>query len=116
MPRPRNAQELIHWIEEGAGARWIWRAALGTGILVLSLVVAWKQFHGPVSESTFGQADMGRQLARGEGFTTLVNYPQTVAFLEARGVRFDPQKPPLGRSSAGIRTIRGRPQESLHRR
>jgi hypothetical protein len=93
MPRPRNAQELIHWIEEGAGARWIWRTALLAGILVLSLVVAWKQFHGPVSESTLVQADMGRQLARGEGFTTLVNYPQTMAFLQARGVRFDPQKP-----------------------
>jgi hypothetical protein len=93
MPRPRNAQELIHWIEEGAGARGIWRAALLAGILVLSLVVAWKQFHGPVSESTLVQADLGRQLARGEGFTTLVNYPQTMAFLQARGVRFDPRQP-----------------------
>ena len=93
MPRPRNAQELIHWIEEGAGARWIWRAALLAGIVVLSLIVAWKQFHGPVSESTLVQADVGRQLARGEGFTTLVNYPQTMAFLQTRGVRFDPRKP-----------------------
>lgn len=93
MNRPRNAQEFIHWLEVGGGARWIRLAAvLGVG-LVLSLRVAWTQFHGPVSEHTLIQADMGRQLARGEGFTTLVNYPQTAAFLEERGRRFDPLQP-----------------------
>ncbi|MEX2044906.1 MAG: hypothetical protein WD941_06095, partial [Opitutus sp.] len=35
----------------------------------------------------------GRQLARGAGFTTLVNYPQTAAFLQERGRRFDPLLP-----------------------
>ncbi|MGH7946488.1 MAG: hypothetical protein ACREF9_15990, partial [Opitutaceae bacterium] len=57
------------------------------------LLVAWKQFHGPVSEATLRQADVGRQLARGAGFTTLVNYPQTAAILQRRGVRFDPEQP-----------------------
>ena len=90
---PRNAQELIHWLEEGSGARWVRRAALLTGVLVLSIFVVWKQFHGPSSECVLLQADVGRQLARGQGFTTLVNYPQTVAFMQARGVRFDPQTP-----------------------
>lgn len=93
MPRPRNAQELIHWLEVGEGARWIRLAAVLIGTLVLSLLVAWKQFHGPVTEATLLQADVGRQLARGEGFSTLVNFPQTAAFLQARGVRFDPQRP-----------------------
>jgi len=91
--RPRTAQEFIHWLELGAGARWIRLAAVLAGTLVLSLLVAWKQFHGPVSERTLVQADVGRQLARGEGFTTLVNYPQTAAFLRERGVRFDPTRP-----------------------
>ncbi len=93
MPRPHNAQEFIHWLEIGGGARWIQLAAMLAGTLSLSLLVAWKQFHGPVSESTLIQADMGRQLARGEGFTTHVNYPQTVAVLKARGIRFDPMRP-----------------------
>jgi hypothetical protein len=56
-------------------------AAVLLGTLALSLRVAWKQFHGPVSETMLLQADTGRQLARGTGFTTLVNYPQTAAFL-----------------------------------
>lgn len=93
MSRPRTAQELIHWLEVGAGAKWIRLAAVLFVGLVLSLRVAWTQFHGPLTEATLLQADLGRQLATGQGFTTLVNYPQTVAVLAQRGRQFDPQKP-----------------------
>lgn len=93
MNRLRTGQEFIHWLEIGAGARWIRLAAMIAGTLALSLLVAWKQFHGPTSEATLLQADVGRQLARGEGFTTLVNYPQTAAVLQNRGGRFDPKQP-----------------------
>lgn len=89
----RTTQEFIHWLEVGAGARAIGLAAIIAGAISLSLLVSWKQFHGPVSESTLLQADVGRQLARGEGFTTRVNYPQTAAFLAARGEAFDPRRP-----------------------
>ncbi len=93
MSRPKTAQEIIHWLEVGEGARWIRLAALLAGTLALSLLVSWRQFHGATSELTLAQADTGRQLARGAGFTTNVNYPQTVAFLQTRGVRFDATKP-----------------------
>ena len=93
MSRPKTAQELIHWLEEGAGARGIALAAMLAVTVALSLRIAWVQFHGPTAESTLLQADVGRQLARGAGFTTLVNYPQTAAFLAHRGVRFDAAKP-----------------------
>lgn len=88
MSRPRTAQEFIHWLEVGAGARVIRLAAVLAGTVALSLWISWKQFHGPVSETTLVQADTGRQLARGAGFTTQVNYPQTAAVLQARGGRF----------------------------
>ncbi|MSU69730.1 MAG: hypothetical protein EXS39_02925 [Opitutaceae bacterium] len=93
MSRPRTGQEFVHWLEIGAGARWIRRGAVLFGGLVLSLLVAWKQFHGPLTEGTLLQADLGRQLAGGAGFTTLVNYPQTSAVLAAHGTRFDPRPP-----------------------
>lgn len=93
MKTPRTIQEWIHWLEMGAGARWVRRAAVLVVGLVLSLLVAWKQFHGPGSEAVLVQADVGRQLARGAGFTTQVNYPQTVAVLEARGMGFEPKRP-----------------------
>jgi hypothetical protein len=91
--RPRTAQELIHWLERGGGSRWILAGAILCAGVAATLVVSWRQFHGAASESTLVQADMARQLASGAGFTTRVNYPQAVAFLEKRGVRFDPAVP-----------------------
>ena len=88
----RSGQEFIHWLEVGGGARWIRYLAIFVGIVVLSGTIGWKQFHGPTSEMTIIQAETGRRLAQGEGFTTSVNYPQTAAFLAARGVRFDPRQ------------------------
>ncbi len=91
--RPRTTQELIHWLEMGGGARWVRLGALLVFGLVVSGLVAWRQFHGAASEATLAQADMARQIAQGDGFTTRVNYPQAVAFFAARGVRFDPLRP-----------------------
>jgi hypothetical protein len=88
----RSGQEFMHWLELGAGSVWIRRAAIVFGTLALSMLVAWKQFHGPTSEATLIQADVGRQLANGRGFSTHVIYPQTQAVLHARGVRFDPAR------------------------
>src|ERR1019366_8051380 len=93
MSRPKTIQEFIHWLEVGGGARWVRLAAVLGITLVLSLRIAWIQFHGPTSEVTLAQADTGRQLALGAGFSTLVNHPQTEAFLAKRGVRFDAGKP-----------------------
>ncbi|MEO7599985.1 MAG: hypothetical protein ABIV50_13695 [Opitutus sp.] len=89
MSRPRSTQELIHWLEMGEGARWIRLIGALLGVAVISLLVAWKQFHGVTSEAALVQADVGRQLALGHGFSTTVNYPQTAAFLNHRGSSFD---------------------------
>jgi hypothetical protein len=91
--RPRTAQEFIHWLEAGGGARWVLLGALFFCGFALSVRVAWMQFHGAASEATLAQADMARQVATGAGFTTGVNYPQAAAFFKARGVRFDPATP-----------------------
>ena len=91
--RPRTAQEWIHWLEMGKGAGWVRIGAFLAAVLVVSGIVSWRQFHGGTSESTFAQADLGRQIAEGRGFTTEVNYPQAAAFLGARGVAFDPRRP-----------------------
>ncbi len=91
--RPRTTQELIHWLEMGGGARWVLVSALLTCAVALTVVVSWRQFHGAASEATLVQADMARQIATGQGFTTRVNYPQAAAFLRTRGIRFDPAVP-----------------------
>jgi len=88
----KSPQELIHWMEQGRGARWMMRAVVVVGALLLSVIYSWKQFHGIPTEFVMQQAVLGRQLAKGEGFTTLVNYPQTYAVLDARGVAFDERR------------------------
>lgn len=93
MSRPRSLQELVHWLEMGRGAQWVRGAAAVLGVLVLSFWFGWTQFRGATSEETLRQADTGRQLAAGHGFTTLVNYPQTAAVLAQRGQAFDPARP-----------------------
>lgn len=85
----KSPQELIHWMEHGRGARWTRLALFVVGALLLSFWYSQKQFHGIPTEFVMQQAVLGRQLARGEGFTTLVNYPQTYAVRNARGAGFD---------------------------
>ncbi len=88
-----NAQAWIHWLEQGRGAAVLKRVALLLGVVALSLTVAYKQFHGPRTEETMRQADLGRSLAEGKGFTTSVNYPQAYTVLTARGHVFSPDQP-----------------------
>src|SRR6478609_1227081 len=89
----KSPQEFIHWLEQGRGARWLGRLLLVLGALLLTVVYSWRQFHGIPTEYVMQQAVLGRQLAQGEGFTTLVNYPQTYAVMRAHGVPFDEKKP-----------------------
>lgn len=88
----KSGQQLIHWLEQGTGARLLARAALVVAALALSAVFSWKQFHGLPNEWTLQQADIARQISRGEGFTTLVNHPQTYAVLKAKGHPFREQE------------------------
>ncbi|MES1167758.1 MAG: hypothetical protein ABUL61_01175, partial [Oleiharenicola lentus] len=89
----KSSQEFIHWLEQGAGAHWVRRGALFFGALFLTLWYSWHQFHGIPTEFVMQQAVLGRQVAQGKGFTTLVNYPQTYAVLKAKGIPFDEKKP-----------------------
>ena len=85
----KSAQEWVFWLEAGAGARWLRRAAFVALALVLSLVTGYKQFRGARSEVTLAQADLGWQLGTGQGFTTRIKYPQTAAWLAARHESLD---------------------------
>lgn len=89
----RSAQDLIHWLEQGRGARALALAALVLGGLVLTVVYSWRQFHGIPDEFVMQQAVLARQIATGKGFTTLVNYPQTSSVVLARGMRFEDSAP-----------------------
>lgn len=91
MTFPRSFQEWVHWLELGSGARLIRRTAFAVGLVILSFWICYKQFHGPRTETTLRQAIVGRQLADGQGFTTLINDPQTAALIASNGGRWNTQ-------------------------
>lgn len=88
----KNTQELVHWLEQGGGARWVRIAVVGIAALALTWLYSVRQFHGIPNEFVMQQAVMARQVARGEGFTTLVNYPQTYSLMDSRGQGFDAKR------------------------
>lgn len=82
-------QDAILWLEQGRGARLLAAAAAVLAAVAFSGVLAFKQFRGPLTEETLVQAEMGRALAEGKGFTTGVRYPRVWAWRAARGEAFD---------------------------
>ncbi len=88
-----SPQEWVHWLEMGAGAALVRRIALGIGVLLFSIIIAYKQFHGPKTETTLAQAVVGHQLASGHGFTTRINYPQTYGLTLEKRERYDAAQP-----------------------
>lgn len=84
----KSTQEIVHWLEQGAGSRWLQLVAVALGGALLTVIFAWKQFHGLPTEFALQQADLARQISLGNGFTTRVNYPQTAAVLRVRGEPF----------------------------
>lgn len=93
MTAPRSLQQWVHWLEVGPGARLIRLLAVFLGLVLLSGAIVYKQFRGPLNETTFQQLVVARQLGRGQGFTTPVNYPRTLAWMKDHGQRFDPARP-----------------------
>lgn len=88
-----SVQEFIHWLEQGRGARWLLRVALGVAALAITGLYSWKQFHGLPTEFTLREAELGRQVAQGQGFTTRINHPQVLAVLQRRGESFREAEP-----------------------
>lgn len=77
-------QEIIHWLEVGSGAR---QLRILVGCLLIVAVTAWydlyqvRNFNAPEAMEA---AQLARNLARGEGFTTQVVRPLTIQLVEDR--------------------------------
>lgn len=75
-------QEIIHWLEVGEGARWLRR---GVSVLFILTLLVWynlsqiRNFNAPEAMEA---AQLARNLARGEGFSTLVVRPLTLQMVE----------------------------------
>ncbi len=94
-------QRTIHGLEEGVGAKWVKIALTVFAILALSVFYLVHEFKGFAASQGMDQAQIGRNLARGEGFRTQMIRPLAVGQLEAHGknvaekIWFDTYNAPL---------------------
>ncbi|NJL19539.1 MAG: hypothetical protein HC901_04710 [Bdellovibrionaceae bacterium] len=121
-----DLQQLVYSVEAGAVSVWIRRGAVAVLVLGLGVYYYVSQFNGFSNSEAMDQAQLARQLARGEGFTTKFIRPLSLAFHsnsdrpnELRTARYpDLVNPPLyPLALAGLFTLAGAdfqvPRESL---
>jgi Dolichyl-phosphate-mannose-protein mannosyltransferase len=77
-------QTAVHALEAGALSIWVRRAAVTVGIIAIAAVYLY-QFRGLSTSQGMDQAQIGRAIARGEGWHTKVARPRAVGQLQRHG-------------------------------
>ena len=77
-------QSAVHALEAGGLAVWVKRGALALGIIAI-VVLHFYQFRGLSTSQGMDQAQIGRAIASGEGWSTKMARPLAVGQLQAHG-------------------------------
>ena len=77
-------QSAVHALEAGGLAVWVKRGALALGIIAI-VVLHFYQFRGLSTSQGIDQAQIGRAIASGEGWSTKMARPLAVGQLQAHG-------------------------------
>ena len=100
MALETGVQWLVHAFEQGALARWVLRVVIAMVLTGLTLFWLLAKFNGFSVADAMDQAQIARQIASGQGFTTLYARPLAVRIFTARGKVPDPlpeiNQAPLG--------------------
>ena len=75
-------QEWIHQLEEGAGARYLMRAAALLVLLALALFYNQRQFQNFSTPEAMDMAQLARNLAEGKGYTTQFIRPVSLYLIQ----------------------------------
>jgi hypothetical protein len=77
-------QEWIHRLEEGAGTRWVRVTAVVLGFWALALVYNLFEFRNLATQEGMDLAQLARNIARGNGYSTQFVRPLSLALVEQR--------------------------------
>src|SRR5580704_10997795 len=77
-------QTAVHALEAGALSIWVRRSAVALGIIAIAAIYLY-QFRGLSTSQGMDQAQIGRAIARGEGWHTKVARPRAVGQLQRHG-------------------------------
>jgi hypothetical protein len=112
-------QDFVHKLEEGGWAKWIRLAVLVTSVAFVIHLWMFKEsgFRGLSDEKAMEQAQIAREIARGNGFSTKMIRPAALWQFESNKGGFPVKTPPTcttprsaptsTRSSCDSRRIRG---------
>lgn len=74
------SQRFLHWLELGGGSLLVVRFAIALVTAAVMAYAGWQRFEGP-DDRTMEQALVGRALAEGQGYSTPILWPQSLAVL-----------------------------------
>jgi len=77
-------QSAVHALEAGGMAVWVRRSAVALGIVAIAAIYLY-QFRGLPTSHGMDQAQVGRAIVRGEGWSTKLARPRAVSQLQAHG-------------------------------
>lgn len=77
-------QTAVHALEAGGASVWVRRSAVALGIIAIAAIYLY-QFRGLSTSQGMDQAQIGRAIARGEGWHTKVARPRAVGQLQGHG-------------------------------
>ncbi len=80
-------QEFLHRFEEGEGARYLRGVVLLCGWILLAAAYDWLEFRNLATPEAMDTAQVARNLADGEGFTTKFIRPLSIHLVEERQAR-----------------------------
>lgn len=78
-----SVQDLIHKLEEGGGARHLKTAAFCVAILFLMLLYNWFAYRNFATPEAMDSAQLARNLAQGQGYTTLFIRPFSLYLVQS---------------------------------
>jgi 4-amino-4-deoxy-L-arabinose transferase-like glycosyltransferase len=76
--------DLIYRLEEGGGKRWLRIAAAASALLLVAISYNWLCFRNMATQEAMDNAQLGRNIAEGNGFTTLFVRPFSMRLLQNR--------------------------------
>ncbi len=85
MALESGLQGWLHTVEQGTLAKWVIRVLIATVLVSLSTFWLIGRFNGFSTAEAMDQAQIGRQIAFGQGYTTLYARPLALNVLAGRG-------------------------------
>src|ERR1700752_764767 len=77
-------QSAVHALEAGGLAVWVRRGAVALGIIAIAAIYLY-QFRGLSTSQGMDQAQIGRAIASGEGWSTKLARPRAIGQLQTHG-------------------------------